>query len=105
RTIYETNLRMAHAAGRWERIERTAESRPYLRYVAILDGRERDEHRLWHGTVLPWDHPWWQTHMPPNGWGCRCKVMQLSDRDLERYGLQVAKRAPPSPMVQFERKD
>lgn len=105
RTIYETNLRMAHAAGRWERIERTAQTRPYLRYVAILDGRERDEHRKWHGTILPWDHPWWKTHNPPNGWGCRCKIMQLSERDLERYGLKVSAKAPPSPMVQFERKD
>ena len=23
--------------------------------------------RAWHGTVLPVDHPFWQTHFPPNG--------------------------------------
>src|SRR6187551_2826118 len=69
RVIYETNLRQAHAAARWERIERTAQTRPYLRYVCLLDGRERAEHKKWHNTILPWDHPWWKTHAPPNGWG------------------------------------
>ncbi len=24
--------------------------------------------------VLHKDDPWWETHMPPNGWGCRCRV-------------------------------
>jgi SPP1 gp7 family putative phage head morphogenesis protein len=99
RTIYETNLRQAQAAGRWERFERTKAARPYGRYVCLLDGRERPEHRAWHGTILPLDDPWWQTHAPPNGWGCRCKMMQLSDRDLERYGFKVSDEAPPSPMV------
>lgn len=99
RTIYQTNLRMAMAAGRWETIERTAARRPYLRYVAVLDGREREQHGGWHGTVLPYDHPWWNTHYPPNGWGCRCKVQQLSQRDLDRFGYNVSSSAPPLQMV------
>lgn len=94
RTIYETNLRTSYAAGRWEQIERNKARRPYLRYVAILDERTRDQHRTWHGTILPVDHPWWKTHYPPNGWGCRCSVQQLSERDLERYGYQVSAGPP-----------
>lgn len=89
RTIYETNLRQAQAAGRWERMQRTQAARPYARYVAIMDGRARDEHAAWHGLILPLDDPWWDTHAPPNGWGCRCKLQQLSDADLKRYGWSV----------------
>jgi SPP1 gp7 family putative phage head morphogenesis protein len=89
-TIYETNLRTSRAAGQWERIQRVKEARPYLRYVAMPDARE--EHRAWHDTVLPVDDPWWSTHMPPNGWGCRCKVQQLSSSELERYGFAVSNR-------------
>lgn len=92
--IYDTNLRTAYAAGRWEQIQRTKEARPYLRYVAIMDSRTRPLHRAWHGTVLPADDPWWATHYPPNGWNCRCTVQQLSDRDLERYGYEVSPAAP-----------
>lgn len=94
RTIYDTNMRMAHSAGRWERIERLKDRRPYLRYIAIQDERTRQTHRTWHDTVLPADHAFWDTHYPPNGWRCRCTVQQLSDADLKRFGHKLSKRAP-----------
>jgi SPP1 gp7 family putative phage head morphogenesis protein len=90
RIIYDTNMRMSQAAGEWARIQRTKATAPYLMYVAILDGRTRPEHRKWNGTILPVDHPWWKTHFPPNGWHCRCWVIQLSAHDLEALGLQVS---------------
>lgn len=92
--IYDTNLRMARAAGAWERIERVKKSRPFLFYNAILDGRTRPLHRAWHGTILPVDDPWWDTHYPPNGWRCRCTVHQWSARDMKRRKLEVSKKAP-----------
>jgi SPP1 gp7 family putative phage head morphogenesis protein len=97
RTIFDTNLRTAHAAGRWERIQRVKDRRPYLRYVAVLDDATRPEHRRWHGTVLPADDPWWRTHYPPNGWGCRCAVQQLSERDLQRLGIKLSRRPATRP--------
>ena len=95
RTIFDTNLRMAYAKGRWERIERVAEARPWLRYVAVQDARARPEHMAWHGTVLPVDHPFWRSHYPPNGWRCRCTVEQLSDHDLELDGVKPSDGPPP----------
>ena len=94
RTIFDANIRTAYARGRWKAVERVAEARPWLRYVGVLDGRIRPLHRTWHGTVLRWDDPWWNTHYPPNGWRCRCVVQQLSDDDLERWGYSPAPRAP-----------
>jgi len=94
RTIYDTNLRMARAAGKWKRIQALKRVAPYLRYTAILDTRTRPEHRLWHGTILPVDHPWWDTHFPPCGWHCRCNVVQLSDRDLRARGWKVTAEPP-----------
>ena len=95
--IYHTNLRMARAAGNWAKIQRMKERRPYLKYVAIKDERTRHAHRNWDGTVLPVEHDWWKTHFPPNGWNCRCRVVQLSARDLKRYGLSVTDAAPNQP--------
>lgn len=100
RVIFQTNLRTAHAAGRWAQIERLKDRRPYLRYVAVMDNRTRPLHAAWHGTVLPVDDPWWRTHFPPNGWNCRCTVQSLSERDLKRFGYKVSPSAPPSPTVQ-----
>lgn len=90
--IYNTNLRMAHSAGRWAQIQRVKARRPFIRYSAVLDSRTRPEHRAWHGTVLPADDPFWQSHMPPNGWNCRCTVQSYSQRDLDRLGM---KQSPP----------
>jgi SPP1 gp7 family putative phage head morphogenesis protein len=87
--IYDTNMRMSHAAGEWARIQRTKRSAPYLRYTAILDGRTRPLHRSWEGTILPVDHVWWKTHFPPNGWRCRCSTIQLSAYDLQALGYEV----------------
>jgi len=95
RIMYDTNLRMATARGRWERFERLADARPYLRYVATLDARTRPEHAAWHGTVLPIGHEFWRTHAPPNGWRCRCTLQSLSERDLERFGYRLS----PDPAV------
>lgn len=102
RTIFEVNMRSAYQAGRWERIERVKTAMPYLRYVAVMDGRTRPEHRAWHGVVLPVDDPWWDTHYPPCGWRCRCTVTQMSGRTLERRGFAVTEtppRFPPKPFV------
>ena len=94
RIIFDTNLRMAYSRGHWQRVERVAATRPWLRYVAVLDSRTRPRHRAWHGTVLRWDHPFWQTHWPPNGWRCRCGVQQLDDHDIEEFGLKVSDEPP-----------
>jgi SPP1 gp7 family putative phage head morphogenesis protein len=95
RTIFDTNLRVSRAAGQWARIQELKDVAPYLRYSAVMDSRTRPLHRAWHGTILPVDHPWWDTHFPPCGWNCRCTVLQLSERDLARRGWSVAKEPPP----------
>ncbi|MEO6217752.1 MAG: phage minor head protein [Sphingomonas sp.] len=89
KTIFDTNLRTAYAAGKWERIERTKSAFPFLEYSAVLDGRERPQHHAWSGTILRADDPWWETHYPPCAWNCRCTVVQRSQRMLDRQGKTV----------------
>ncbi|PZQ45169.1 MAG: hypothetical protein DI551_08250 [Micavibrio aeruginosavorus] len=95
RTIFDTNISAAYAAGKWEGIQRAKKYRPYLVYDAVNDSHTRPQHRAWDGTVLPADDPFWDEHYPANGWGCRCTVRQLGPRDLQRQGLEVSK-APPT---------
>lgn len=89
RIIYRTNMRTSHAAGRWARIQRSKKVFPMLRYVSVMDGRERPQHRAWNNTILPVDDPWWETHYPPCGWNCRCRAVPLNQRMLDRKGLEV----------------
>jgi hypothetical protein len=95
RVIYETNLRQSYNAGREAQMERTKATRPYGLYRHGGSADPRPEHLAWNGLVLPLDDPWWATHSPQNGWGCKCKKFTLSERDVKRMGLQVAKQAPP----------
>ena len=103
RTIYQSNLRAAQAAGKWARIQRTKRAFPFLRYVSVMDGRERPEHGAWHGTILPVDDPWWDTHYPPCGWNCRCDVQPLNSRMIARRGWEVteAGAVPRFPVVDY----
>ncbi|WP_328184638.1 phage head morphogenesis protein [Marinobacter sp. OP 3.4] len=91
KTIYDSNLRSARSAGQWQRIQRTKESLPYLLYELGPSENHREEHVAWAGTLLPVDHPWWRTRMTPNGYGCKCRVRQVSRMEaerLEREGVQ-----------------
>lgn len=84
KTIYRVNTRTARAAGQWQRIERTRKSHPYLVYELGASREHREQHVRWAGILLPSNDPFWQTHYPPNGWGCKCRVRQVSQREYER---------------------
>jgi len=91
RVIYDTNLATSYAAGRWQQLQ----AAPYWQYEH-QDWVEhpRELHMSWDGLVLERDDPWWQTHFPPNGWGCQCKVRGLWSRDLQRLGKAGPDQAP-----------
>jgi Uncharacterized protein, homolog of phage Mu protein gp30 len=84
KNIFWSNMRSARAAGQWERIQRTKKALPYLLYVRTTAADPREEHLDWVGIILPVDHPFWTTHFPPNGWGCKCAVRQITAREAER---------------------
>lgn len=94
RVVYDTNIRMAHSAGRWERFMRSASTRPYLRYHHTPQNDPREEHQAWHGITLPATHTFWRTHYCPNGWGCKCFITShriaeevTPEDDLQQRGV------------------
>ncbi len=89
KTIYQTNLQTAYMAGRYRQMMESADSHPYWRYVAVLDGRTRPMHRAMNGRVFRYDDALWSTHYPPNGFNCRCRVSPLSAAAVEREGVTV----------------
>lgn len=89
RTIYNTNVRMSMASGHWSRIQRQKDVLPYLRYIPSTSEHKRPLHKTWYGILLPVDHPFWQTHFPPNGWGCKCSFEQVSERKMRKMGWTV----------------
>lgn len=94
-TIFRTNMQAAYAAGHWSMIKTQADVAPFLMYDAVDDYRTRPLHASWDSTVLPVTSPWWKTHFPPNGYNCRCGVIQLSWQQLRDMGL-TPRADPPS---------
>ena len=94
RVIYDANMRSAHMAGRWAQLQANKERKPYLQYLTAGDSRVRPQHRQWDGLVYPIDHPFWDTHYPPNGWGCRCTIRPRSADDVQEMGLSVQEHSP-----------
>ena len=89
KTIYRTNLQTAYMSGRYKQQMENSDLRPYWMYVAILDANTRESHSALSGQVFRFDDPIWQSHYPPNGWGCRCRVRSLSATRLKRMGAVV----------------
>lgn len=95
--IYDTNLATAYSEGQWERIQRNQELFPYLEYVRTASVNPRHTHLAYAGLVLRADDAFWQSHLPIKEWGCKCSVIQHTQRMLDREGLTVGK-APPEVM-------
>ena len=92
KNIYNTNMRVAYAVGAYE--EAMSSDAQFLRYTAVLDSKTRASHRALHGVILPKDHPFWDTHYPPNAWNCRCKARAYTKQELKSRGWSVTQNIP-----------
>lgn len=95
--IYETNLNSAYSAGRYAQLTEpeTKAAFPYWQYQHSGSAHPRLQHLSWNGLTLRCDDTFWQTHYPPNGWRCGCRVRPVSGHDLRRQGKSEPDEAPP----------
>lgn len=76
---------------KWDKMQETKENRPYLKYITVGDARTRPEHEVLDGIIRHIDDPFWISNYPPNGKGCRCTVITLSESQLQREGSITSK--------------
>ena len=82
--VYRTYMRTVRAARRWERALRSSGTLPYLVYSLGPSTEYCREHVAWDGLILPVDAAFWNTHAPPNGWDCKCRIRSVTRRERER---------------------
>ena len=80
---YQTAKRGAQMAHLWNKFLEQKEYYPNLVYRTVGDSRVRPEHATLNGVVKPIDDPFWKTYYPPNGWRCRCTVMNTAEKVSE----------------------
>lgn len=66
----------AEMAGRWEQFMRDGD-RYNLQYRTQRDDKVRPEHAALDRVTLPPSDSFWEEFYPPNGWNCRCTVVQV----------------------------
>lgn len=66
----------AEMAAKWEEFEEDGDEYN-LQYRTAGDDKVRPEHAALHGVTLPMSDPFWDEYYPPNGWNCRCTVVQV----------------------------
>lgn len=95
RTVFDTNVQTAYAAGHYRSAAQNTANRPWWQYSAVNDSRTRPSHAALNGLAFRHDDPFWSSHYPPNGFRCRCSVRALADdqlRDMETEG-RAARRS------------
>jgi len=94
-TIHRTNIQTVYNQGAFERAQELKDDFPYMIYDAIDDSRTRPSHAALDGIIRRVDDPFWQTHLPPNDFNCRCGFSSLTKsqamkirKDQGRKGVQ-----------------
>ena len=100
KTIYDSNMRSTYGAARIRQQLSNAGSRPFWMYDARNDDRTRPSHAAMDGMVFRFDDAIWESHYPPNGWNCRCRVRPLTAEQVRRRGLRVRDSAGALDTVQ-----
>lgn len=78
----------SQSAANWAALD--PDGRYYLQYRTANDDRVREQHRVLQDTTLPKDDSFWLSYYPPNGWRCRCHVVEVLKA---KYPLSDSKKA------------
>ena len=78
KTEYQTAQRSAAQAEKWAKYEDQKGVYPNLQYKTAKDDRVRDDHDAIDDVIKAVDDKFWDKWYPPNGWNCRCYVVQTN---------------------------
>jgi hypothetical protein len=86
-------MRSAYQKGQYERTM-ASDLHPYLMYRIGPSVHHREDHASWDGLILPKDDSWWDSHFPPNGWGCKCYTRAITEARKKQYETNGIPTAP-----------
>ena len=72
---YQFAINSSEMAAKW--YELGTSERYNLQYRTASDDRVRDSHKALHDITLPKEDAFWNSFYPPNGWRCRCTVVEV----------------------------
>lgn len=85
RIIIETNLQSAYMNGRWQQIQGSKKTRPWIRYYN--PDPKADVCLDLNGKVMSVDDP--AVRIPPFHYRCKTSMVSISQREMEREGYEI----------------
>lgn len=104
RTEYDTAVRRAHQAADWQQFEAEKDVLPNLEWIPSTSPTPGADHRVFWGTVLPVDDPFWKEHRPGDRWNCKCEL-RATDKDCTARPSGTEKDNPQSGLENNPGKD
>lgn len=96
--LLRTHGFQAFQASNW-RVAQEDEDTTHLQYLATEDDHVRDSHLALNGIILPKNDPFWDKHLPPWEWGCRCRVRPMNPELVDEARSLDDERAPDDKLV------
>lgn len=78
---YNAATANARSAAKWSKALETKHLYPNIEYLPSRSAHPRDEHRELWGIIRPINDPFWDIHLPPSGWGCKCSY-RVTDKNI-----------------------
>lgn len=86
---YNHAVHSSQMAVKWHDIAQDGEEYN-LQYRTAGDDRVREAHARLDGVTLPPSDKFWDRYLPPNGWNCRCQVVQVLREDYTESDSDAA---------------
>jgi SPP1 gp7 family putative phage head morphogenesis protein len=86
--VFRMHMQTAYNQGAVEYGRANKDRVPYLRYSAVLDAATRPSHRELDGITRPVDDAFWDVHIPPLGFNCRCDVLPITKAAANQGGTR-----------------
>lgn len=93
------HVNQVYQAGRYQALKRESDIFTHWEYLTVGDANVRDSHRELDGTILPANHPFWDTHFPPWEFGCRCRVRGVLPEEVQDIEAEDADKPPEAQRV------
>lgn len=95
RTEYDTAIQRAHIAAQWQQFEREKDVLPNLEWIPSTSPNPSADHRVFWGTVLPLNDPFWNEHRPGDRWNCKCEL-RATDKGVTTAPTHIAPTDKPA---------
>lgn len=72
KTEHSTAVLSSRSAYRFRKYKETLHLYSNVMYTPSRSASPRQIHKAFYYVVLPYDHPWWNNHLAPLDWNCKC---------------------------------